>query len=401
MKHIVILGAGFGGIYAYKNLCRKLGRQHKNTKITVVSRDNFFLFSPMLHEVATGGLHPSNVVQPVREILNCKYDNFLQGKIDCVDTEKKQVLINTGLSIKYDKLVIALGATNNYFGTPGAEENAHPLKTLTDAQVIRNKCLRLLQEASEGQGKLDQSSLCWVVVGAGPTGVELAAELAEIAKDFAERAPNLPIKKLDIRILNASEDILQNFNAKIKQVARNVLRQHGIKIITNCLVKSVQQDGVETNQGNIKSKFILWTAGVSANSINIAPTPEANKGRLVVDDNLMLSGVKDVYVAGDMASVENVPQTAQAAVAMGEYVAKAIIKDNNLRPFKFKIKGMLLSLGQWKSVGNVGPIIVQGLFGWWLWRSVYLSKLLGIPNKIRTLVDWNINIFYRRDIAEL
>lgn len=401
MKHIVILGSGFGGIYAYKTLCRKLKRKHKTTKITIVSRDNFFLFSPMLHEVATGGLRATDVVQPIREIINCELDDYIQAEILEVDTKKQVVKIKDRGDIKYTELIIALGANAYYYNIPGAKEHTHALKTIADARKIRNRCLQLLQEASEEGKKVSPTKLRWIVVGAGPTGIELAAELAEYARDFAEKAPSLAIEKLDIQVHNANGKILPGFKDKIKRVAEKTLINHGIKLFNNSLIKKVTTNSIITENRTTESEFIIWTAGVEGVSLPINPKPEIVKGRLVVDEYLQLPNTNNVYVAGDMAYLENLPQTGQAAVAMGKYIGKNLALNKKSNVFKFKNRGMLLSLGQWKSAGNIGPIIVSGLFGWWLWRTIYLSKLLGVPNKIRTAIDWTIDIFYRRDIAEL
>lgn len=401
MRKIVIIGAGFGGIYTYKKLCRRLKWQHKDAKITVIAPDNYFLFSPMLHEVATGGLNLTNVVQPIREIIRCSNDEFVQEKATKINLEKNVVELSSGAKIDYDILVLGIGASTAFYGVNGAQENALQLKTLRDAARIRNKCLHLMQKACEPSFKVSEGGLNWSIIGCGPTGVELAAELAEYAKDFAERAPNFPINKLAITLYDSNDQILKNFNPKISHIAAKVLKSHNIKILNKQKVSLVTEEGIEVNGKIAKSKCIIWTAGVAANKIDISPAPEYKRDQLLLTEHLTLPNFDNVYVVGDMAYVENVPQTGQAAVAMGKYVAKKIAKSKFKKPFKFNAAGMLISLGQWKSAGNIGPFIISGLFGWWVWRTIYLSKLLGIPNKIRTVIDWNIDMFYRRDIAEL
>jgi NADH dehydrogenase len=353
----------------------------------------------MLHEVATGGLHSTNVVQPVREIVKCVNDEFIQAEVKSIDTDKKIVITEDGI-VKFDKLIIALGSQSCFYNIPGAEHFSYPLKNLNDAKNIRNQCLKLLQTASEQGKNVDESLLRWIVVGGGPTGIELAAELTELAKDFAERAPMLAINKLDIQVHNGSEQILGMFSEKTRRIALRTLKNHGIKIVNSSLITEVSEDSATTQKGVLKTKFVSWTAGIEPVSIKITPEPKKTRGRLNTEDNLTLEGAKDVYVVGDIAYDKTAPQTAQAAVSMGKHVAKSIIRNND-KPFVFKQKGLLLSLGQWKSAGTLGPFSISGLLGWWLWRTVYLSKLIGIPNKIRTLVDWNIDIFYRRDIAEM
>lgn len=406
MQRIVLLGSGFGSVYAYRRLSRLRRRYRKHVQITIVARDNYFLFSPLLHEVATGGLRQTDAVQPIREIIDCKRDRFVQDEVVKINVDKKLVSLKSGDVMEYDRLIIGLGARPNFFNTPGAEDNVITLKWLTDARSIRNKCLRAMQRVAEQNetGEVDEGLLNWIVVGGGPTGVELATELVEFANSFSERTPSFPRKKLNISIYDSGSQVLSNFPQQVRQIALNTLHKLGINTVFNSKIESVSADSIETAGKVVKSKLVMWTAGVSPTNVVIIPKPETTRGCINVDEQLRLRGFKDTYVVGDMAYVEGVPQLAQAAVKMGEYAANSIAADwqnTKIKPFKFKNRGMLVSLGQWKSAGYVGPIIIKGFIGWWIWRTVYLSKLPGAPNKLRTVIDWTIDIFYRRDLAEL
>ena len=406
MQRIVLLGSGFGSVYAYRRLSRLRKKYRKLVQITLVARDNYFLFSPLLHEVATGGLRQTDAVQPIREIIDCKRDRFVQDEVVKVNTSNRLVTLKSGAKLEYDELIVGLGAQPNFFGVPGAKENALTLKWLSDARTIRNRCLRVMQIATEKNesGGVDEGLLNWIVVGGGPTGIELATELVEFASSFAERTPSFPLSKLRISIYDSGSQVLNNFPEAVRKIALKNLHQLGIHTILNSRINRVMSDGIETSSGVVKSQVVMWTAGVEPANVAISPAIDLVHGCVKVTDNLQIPGINNVYVVGDMAYVEGVPQLAQAAVKMGEYAADSIAagwKKTSISPFKFKNRGMLISLGQWKSAGYVGPIIISGFIGWWIWRTVYLSKLLGTPNKLRTMIDWTIDIFYRRDLAEL
>lgn len=404
--HLVLLGGGFGSIYAYRGLRRTL-KSNPDLKITLISNQNYFLFSPMLHEVASGGLSPDSIAQPLLDIVAGTNTDLVVGTVVAIDRLKRRIVLQDKRTFDYDYLVIGLGAETAFYNTPGAAQYSLPLKTMSDAVAIKNMALENMQAVL--QDNLSETEiknkLRWIVVGGGPTGVELAAELVEFARDFAARTDKFPLSLLSVEICNRGPELLAMMDFSVRQLAAANLRQSGVKVLYNCSVVSVEKGIVITDSGEkITCGMVVWTAGVAPVKVKISPDITNEKGCVVVDEYLRAPGDDRVFVIGDMASVAGVPQTAQAAVAMGDHVAKVLVSQLNNStppPFVFFSRGTLVSLGSWNAAGKIGSITIGGFIGWWLWRTIYLSKLLGLSKKIRTVIDWTIDMFYRRDIAKL
>jgi NADH dehydrogenase len=411
--HVLILGAGFGGVYVAKRLLKqvKAGR----IDLTIVNRTNYFLFTPLLHEVATGALTPGSVAEPLREVFYKKNVRVIQGNIDSIDTVNKKVLI-LGTPVSYDYLVIATGAETNYYGIAGAEKFSYPLKNLYDAARIRSRIIDSFEKAALSKEPAERARLLsFAVVGGGATGVEMAAELAEFADGIAHRYyshMNWAPHDVQISIVDTGPELLQMFAPKLRAVAANRLKKEGVAIHLNTSVTSVTAEGLtlSTNM-SIPAATVIWSAGVKA----IIPKfdgaqPGIFKGRMTVNDNFILTGVDSslfsgVFVLGDAAAYPKpVPMLAQAAESQAKAVADNVIASIKGRPlsgFNFNSKGGMVSLGQWFAIGEIFSLKISGRLTWWLWRTVYLSKFPSFKKRVRIMFEWSLELFFPRDITKI
>ncbi|MBP9748753.1 NAD(P)/FAD-dependent oxidoreductase, partial [Patescibacteria group bacterium] len=359
--HIVILGCGFGGMYVARRLAPEV---RKGTiDVTIVHRTNYFLFTPLLHEVATGGLGPMSISEPLREIFAGTGIRVRQAMATKIDGVKKQIHLEKG-TLTYDTLVIATGADSNFFGTPGAREYALPLKTLQDAITIRERVIHALERALCAPTKAEKKALLsFIVVGGGATGVELMAELAEFIVGVAHRyyrTEQRPFSEKDITLtlISSGKDILSSFPPRIRSAAEKRLRAKGVTLRLETSVTAVSADGVILKDGSrIPSATVLWMAGVQPLLPEIiGPQPQVARGRLCVDSFFQIPELPKVFAMGDVAvrivdgKPEPLPMLAQVAVAEAKTVAcnvLAAVNDSAMRTFVFQLKGVLISLGQW------------------------------------------------------
>ena len=428
ISKVVIQGSGFGGVNAYLNL-HKLTHKNKLVEFTIVSDKNYFLFTPLIHEVATGTLVPEDVISPVRGNIDCCLTDFILDTVKSIDLQENKVILKNG-EIKYDYLVIATGASSNFRNIPGAKEFTLPLKTLEDAVLIKNKIIGLFEEREE-EGEKKQIRIA--IVGGGPTGIEIATEISEFTDTLI---PNYSIFKnkktdIDIRILNASENFLPNFPKRLKKEVFNLFRlgKSPISLILNARAKEVLENkimledldpenldsehlGVESLDNNISQKeksvdfdIAIWAAGVKAN-VSIIESNLTKTGRILVTDNLNIRGFDNVFAIGDVADFEStsLSQLAQTAVDESEVCARNIynlITEKPLLPFVFKQKGLILSLGHNNAAISIGKSVFMGKFAWFLWRYFYLSQMFGRGSKAKILSNWILNEFSPRDISKI
>ena len=391
-KKILILGAGFAGIYAFFELHR---RYHKDPSVSLrlISATDYFLFTPLLHEVATGGVSQENVAFDIYSIAPCCLD-FVKARVESVDTRAKSVKTTVG-EFEYDYLVYALGSTTNFFGLPpAAQKRVLPLKTLADARVIKARLVGLFKN-----GEMPHV----VVVGGGPTGVEVVAEAHEYIEELMKtfrilKAPHA------LTLVHAGSRLLPNFSAELGYEAAQVLKKRGVEIVANDRVVDVGRDEVILASGRrLSANVVIWAAGVKAHPAPFNPAVETDaKGRIIVTESLYLKNDAHVFIVGDAAALSDVPMTAQAAVAMGRAAGDNIARDIEREPmkiFSYWQKGDMFSLGQWFAGAEIGGWPFFGHFAWWLWRTTYLSKVIGFRNKIKVMVDWTLNIFLPRDIG--
>ncbi len=407
---ILILGGGFGGLYTYLNL-----KHHFNCDdidVTIVNRTNYFLFTPMLHEVATGGLAHHQVVESIRQVIYKSKANLLVAEIESINPKNQIVKTSMG-EIQYDILVVATGSTTNFFNTKGAEEYCLTLKDLEDAIKMRENFINTFEKASTikaSEKRKEELSFCFI--GGGPTGVELVAETAELfLKTFSQYYQNLiDPKEVSIHLVNKSPEILGMFHPILRNKALKVLQSKGVTVMGNTGVKEVLNDGVVLEDDTIlKAKHIIWTAGVKPNTPTFTEFVNLDQGkRIKVNKFLQVPEFPNIFALGDVASFEAsdgraLPMLAQISVAQGKTVAKNIkhfVSQKILLSFVYKPQGELVSLGHGQAVANIMGVRFYGRFAWFLWRTIYLFKFISGAKKLKIAMDWTINIFYPRDITK-
>ena len=403
MKKIVILGGGFAGVYTLKYL-HKFFHNKKEIKLVLVNKKNYFLFTPLLHEFATGSVSLENLVEPIREIIRCCDYELIRGEVKKIDLENKIVELNES-KIDYDYLIIALGSKTAFYNIPGAEENSFTLKSLDDAIRLRNHFIHMFELAAKSQ---DEGILTFILVGGGATGVELAAEMSDyFYKTFSKIYPKEVIDKVKIILIEKGNELIPQFSYKLRKIAFEVLKKKKIEIILGKGVKKVGKDFIILDDEKIiKTKTVIWTAGVEANLPEIVGKVEKdNRGRLVVNEYLQLKNYENVFALGDnccfIQNEKPLPQLAQVAVRQAKIAAKNIfnlIQNKSLEKFTYKHQGDLISLGKFFAIGEIKGISFSGFGAWILWRGVYLSKMLSNKNKIKTFILFINFKFYKHRI---
>lgn len=393
---IVIVGGGFGGIYTLKNLQSKLGELRSIVEIVVISKENYFEFSPMLHEVATGGLDSNNVVEPIREMLD-EYVTFIKGEVTHIDLEERELHLIDKM-LHYDYLVLATGATTNYFGIENAEKHTLPIKTLKDSINIKNSIIEYFEKYS----KENNEKIKIAIVGGGPTGVELAVETAELVHEtLVPEYNNVECSEIDIKLLTGGF-LLSMFSEHSQQIARGYLNKMNIEVLDDKVIEVKESTLVLENDEKIPFNLAIWAAGVKALIPKVTPEIEMEHGRVAVEKTLQIRGYPTAYALGDIAA--GWPMLAQIATKQAPVVAENIIKAiKNKKPeiFEYEVKIQMLSLGQKNGIGEFGNLRLNGVFVWFLWRTVYLSKIISSKKKIKIALNWTFNLFAKRDISKI
>lgn len=418
---IVILGAGFAGVYSFRYLHRHF---HKDptVELVLVNRTNYFLFTPLLHEVATGSVNPSHIVEPIRRVLGCCLADFWQAEVRRVRLEEHIVETTLG-ELPYDYLIIALGSQTHFYDTPGAREHALTLKSLDDALNVKRRVIATFEEASkEKDAASRRAKLSFAVVGGGATGVELAAELAElIYETLPTHFPRLDFGEVSITLLERGDELLKRFSKKLRSKAFQTLRRKKVRVTLEAAVSSVEPAGVYWRSAGMKpgdtppeflaARTVIWTSGIRPALLETIPAVERDwQGRFVVNTLLQLPRHPNVFALGDIAAFTDpsgpdpLPPFAQVATKEAKGAARAIValrKGQRPAPFRYRHRGDLVSLGQWMAVGEIARVRFWGHFAWWLWRTIYLSKLISWRKKFKVALDWTINLFSPRDISEI
>ncbi len=392
MKKILIVGGGFAGVYAFTELHKKY-HKHPEVQISMISREDYFLFTPLLHEAATGGIGADSVKFGIRSTLNCCLQDFVQATVLHVDLARRIVSTTAGQH-SYDVLVYALGAGTGYFSLPEASrKHVTPLKTADDAKRIKERLVDLFEDNAPNP--------IVAVVGGGPTGVETVAEVNEYFETLRKLFKRKDGKAV---LIHAGDRILPKFNIELGKKAKAILVKRGVEVIVKSQVTSVDAHGLTLSSGRtIPAKLVIWAAGVVANRVPFAPEPRADeKGRITVLPTLQMPENPEVFIVGDSAGVAGVPMTAQAAVLEAKHAAhniSAFLDGRATKPFTYKSRGDLFSLGQWLAGAEIFGVRFFGHFAWWLWRTIYLSKMIGARNKAKVMLDWTFNLFLPRDIS--
>jgi NADH dehydrogenase len=412
VTRVVILGGGFGGIYAALELEKVLARR-SDLEVTLVARENFFMFTPMLHEVAASDLELSTIVNPLRKMLT-RVGTFV-GSVEAIDLEGRRVRVSHGdghcHELPYDHLVLALGSSTNFFALPGVEECALTVRSVDDAMVLRNRIINILEEAnSECSAGVRQPLMTFLVAGAGFAGVETLGGINDFVREALRFFPNLRPENLRMILVAPGETILPEFGPKLGVYAQQKLAARGVEVLNGVKVRRVDGDLVELTDGRtIRANTLIWTAGTAPNPV-VAALPVAKRGgRVVVNEYLEVPGVPGVWALGDCALVPDGrggfhPPTAQHALREGRAAARNIaarLAGTAEKPFRFRTLGQLAAIGRRAGVANVFGINFSGFVAWWLWRTIYLSKLPRFEKKVRVALDWTLDLCFAKDFASV
>jgi NADH dehydrogenase len=391
---VVIIGGGFGGLAAAKELADRA------VKVTVIDRTNHHLFQPLLYQVATGGLSPADIAQPIRHILKgAKNIEVILGDVNRIDLNLHQVQTTQGLTYRYDFLIVAAGARHSYFGHEEWEKSAPGLKNLEDALELRRRILMAFERAEMAATEEDRrKALTFVVVGAGPTGVEMAGAIVELARrSLSEDFRRIDPRGTRVLLVDAAPKILPAFGEKLSRSALKQLESMGVEVRTGVMVKSVADDGVTMNDEFIPSQTIVWAAGNAAAPIGQSLGAETDRaGRVVVEEDLSIPGHPEVFAIGDMVCFKHqtgqpLPGVSPVAMQMGRCAAKNImcqIEGQKPRVFRYFDKGSMATIGRNRAVADLHFVRLSGFLAWLSWLFVHLIFLIGLRNRVAVLYQW-------------
>ena len=410
---ILILGGGFGGVYTALRLERRLPRDG-SVEVTLVNRDNFFLFTPMLHEVAASDLDLTHIVSPIRTLLT--RTQLFTGDVTGIDLDARRVTVAHGATVhehalEFDHLVLALGSTTNFFHLPGLETHALTMKTLGDAIRVRNRLIGHLEEADgECSDATRESLLTFVVAGGGFAGVETMAGINDFVREAVDCYPRLRAASIRMVLVHGGQELLPELGDALGAYTRRKLSERGVDVHTGVHVTAVDGNCVTLSNGmSIPSQFVVWTAGTAPHPLlGRLPVP-LDRGRVVVDEAMRVADRPGIWALGDCAVIPNPatgkphPPTAQHAIRQGRVLADNIVAamaGRAVRPFRFSTIGQLAAIGHRTGVARVFGLTFSGFPAWWLWRTIYLLKLPRFDRKVRVALDWTLDLFFRKDLVQ-
>ncbi|HVR78741.1 MAG TPA: NAD(P)/FAD-dependent oxidoreductase [Acidimicrobiia bacterium] len=386
---VLIIGAGFAGLNAAKRL------RKAPVEIIIIDRRNFHLFQPLLYQVAAAALNPSDIAYPIRSIFRrqANVKGVLLAEVVDVDTTRRVVTLDDDTALTYDYLIVATGATHSYFGRDEWETAAPGLKTLEDAVRMRQRVLAAFEEA-ERHPENAERLLTFVVVGGGPTGVELAGALVEIAvHSLGDEFDVIDPSQARVILVEGTPHVLPVYPETLSESARRQLEGLGVEVVTGALVDEIDEHGVTLNNGRrVESGTVLWAAGVQASPLGRALGVETDRtGRVPVDEDLSIPGHPEVLVAGDLAARSGVPGVAPAAMQMGRHAGAMIMADLDGKPrapFVYRNKGSLATIGRARGVADFGRVRFGGFFAWVAWLAIHIFYLIGFRNRLFVLASW-------------
>jgi NADH dehydrogenase len=393
MKKIVIIGAGFGGLTAAKELAKK------DFDVIIIDKTNHHLFQPLLYQVATAALSPADIATPVRSILG-EYKNVkvLLGQVNSINRQKKKIFFNES-EIEFDYLIVATGSRHSYFGKDEWENYAPGLKTLNDALKIREKILSSLEAAEkETDQEKRQKYLNFVVIGGGPTGVELAGAISEIVnKNVILDFRNIDASMTKVYLIEALPKILSSYPDSLSAHALKDLKKLRIDVILNEKVTEINENGVKVGNRFIESTNIFWAAGNQVSPLIKTLRVETDRaGRAIVNDDLSIKEDEKIFVIGDAALLKTdegkiLPAIAPVAIQQGKFVAKIIARGltgNSRKKFKYNDRGILATIGKAKAVGVIKGVKLSGLIAWLAWSFIHILYLIGFRNRLMVMIEW-------------
>ncbi len=429
-KHIVILGGGFAGIGVLKKIQKEFHKDN-SVEITLISKDNFLLFTPMLPEIVSGMIETRHIVTPIRSF--CRKAKFYEANMESIDLDNREVKLKHTIgrqqepsdihehTLKYDYLVIALGSENNFFGNLDIEKNAFTLKTINDAIVLRNHIIKILEQANLEQDNHDlrKSLLTFVIVGGGFSGVETVGAVNDFVRETVKQYyPNIYMSDVRVILVSATDKILEQIDEELGKFALKKLKENGVEFIMNTLVKGASKyKAILNDDTEIPCYTLIWTAGVTQNKLIADLSCEHDKGhRIVTNEYLEIKNYENaVYALGDCASIidphtgKPYPPTAQNAIRQAKVVAENIISSikakkegGKKKKFDYKTKGMMAEIGKRTGVAILfGRIKLHGFMAWWLWRSYYLANLPTAKKKLKVMDDWTSDVLFKPDVSQV
>jgi NADH:ubiquinone reductase (H+-translocating) len=414
-KRILILGGGFAGAYTALHLERRLAGV-PDVEITLAAKENFVLFTPMLHEVAASDVAITDVVQPIRKML--RRTRVLIVEIESIDLADKRVRLVQrdlahGFDVSYDQLVLALGTAPNFHRMPGIEEHALTMKTLGDAILLRNRMIEALDVADNHPDEAVRAAMSTVVVaGGGFAGAETAGAVNDLLREAIRFYPNLTEDMLRIVLVHQGEVILPELSESLGRYAQKELRRRGVEVRLRTGVTGYDGKQLTLTDGTkITTRLLVWTAGITPSRLVSELPCATQQGRVLVNDCLQVSEWPGVWALGDCAAVPDSvnpgkysPPTAQHAIRQAAVLAENIVAEMRveaLKPFRFKTLGMLAAIGRRAGVAEILNMRFSGIVAWALWRAIYLFKLPGLQKKVRVAMDWFFDLFFSKDIVEL
>jgi NADH:ubiquinone reductase (H+-translocating) len=411
-SHIVIVGGGFAGLYTALELEKRLKHDPEVT-VTLLNSENFFLFTPMLPEAGASSIGTRHIVSPLRKLL--RRTRFAEVEVARIDFETQTVSARHSLTgawrdFHYDYLVLALGGVTNYFGIPGAADFALPFKTLGDAIYVRNHTINMLEEAAVEPERADEL-LTFAVVGGGLTGVEVVGQINDFVREAADYYPEIDRRKIRVLLVEAGPRLMPEMNDKLAAFAEKVLSKRGVEVRTRTAVISVEHNRFALATGEqIPTRTVIWGAGVTPNPLLAGFNLAKERGRLRVNEYLEVEGLPNVWALGDCAYILNPktgkphPPTAQHAVREGKRVARniaAIFGRAKRQPFDYDTMGQMAIVGERTGVADVMGLRFSGFIAWFMWRTYYLMRIPQLEKRLRVVLDWTLDLFFKRDLVQL
>ena len=402
MARIVVIGGGFGGL----NFLHKAKKS--DNEFILIDKTNHHLFQPLLYQVATAVLSPADIAVPIRNLFNNdKNVNVILGEVKDIDKNSNLLTLDDGEIISYDYLIVSVGSKHSYFGKNEWSKYSNGLKIINDALDIRDRILKAFEKAEKEKNELKrQEYLNFVIVGAGPTGVEMAGSIAEIAyKNMKKEYRNFDTSDANVYLIEAGPKILSMFSDKLATKAEKYLKDLGVTVRKNEKVINIKKNTLTTDSSEISTDNIIWAAGNEASPLIIKLDTDTDlQGRALVDEHCLIKDSNNIFVIGDASNFKikdnkSLPGIAPVAIQQGRYLAKIIknnIKDKEIQPFKYTDRGMMATVGRFKAVGVIGNLEITGLIAWLFWSLIHLVYLIGYRSKIVVAIEWTYAYFFNK-----